>query len=184
MQSREGAGRRTWWLVHLSAALVLTFCAVSVKAAPSLRAGDIPPDLQLETFKGERVRFADLRGKVVILSFWATWCPPCRKELPVLAGIQGKATREKLVVLAVNWKQSEQEFRAFARAIGTVDLTLISDESGSIGRKFAVNGIPHMVLIGRDGKIAAIHVGYADAGLPGLANEINTLLSQPAPPNS
>jgi thiol-disulfide isomerase/thioredoxin len=137
---------------------------------PKLRVGDLPP-----AKLGWHVKLPDYQGKIVIISFFASWCGPCRKELPVLSGIQKAASRDKVVVFAVNWKEDDQQFRAIERALKSYDLTLISDESGYLGNEYDVDAIPHMIVVGRDGKIASIHVGYGEEQLPELVAEINAL---------
>lgn len=154
---------------------ILTFPAY---ADQPLQVGDVPPDNLGKASSGGRVKLSDYRGKIVIISFWASWCPPCRRELPVLAGIQKKATRDKLVVFAVNWKESHDQYRTIARALKDVDLTLISDENGHFGVDYGVKAIPHMIVIGRDGRIAAVHVGYGEDEIPILVREINGLWAQ------
>ena len=150
-------------------------------AAHNIRVGDAPPDVIGKTASGEAVHLADYRGKIVIISFWASWCKPCRQELPVLAGMQQQATRNRLVVLAVDWGESADEFRTIVKTFSKIDLTLISDESRRLGAIYNVKGIPHMVVIGRDGKVAAVHEGYAEEEFPKLADEINALWTQTAP---
>jgi len=158
-------------------ALSLLLLAPAI-ASGKLQVGDSPPDKLGRTSTGEHVRLADYRGKIVIISFWASWCGPCRRELPVLASIQEKATRDKVVVLAVNWRQSADQFRSIKQILKKTELTLISDESGSAGRAYDVDAIPHMIVVGRDGKIASIHVGYSEAEIPQFVDEINDLWSQ------
>ena len=103
----------------------------------------------------------------------------------MLAGLQKAATRDKLDVFAVNWQQDVDVFWRIQRALHGVDLTLVSDSSGYIGRKYDVDSIPHMVILGRDGRIAAIHVGYGESEIPALVNEINSLWTQaPTPATS
>jgi peroxiredoxin len=97
-----------------------------------------------------------------------------------LVYLEKKATREKVVVLSVNWRQSYDEFRKIKKIfkdMGT-DITLISDERGRAGEAYGVKGIPHMIIVGRDGKIAAIHVGYSEEELPLLVDEINSAWSK------
>jgi thiol-disulfide isomerase/thioredoxin len=158
--------------------------AIPAYAKPPLQVGDTPPETLGRASTGGTVKLGDYRGKIVIISFWASWCPPCRKELPVLAGIQKNATRDKIVVFAVNWKESEDRYRAIIRAFRDVDLTLVSDESGYLGDKYAVKAIPHMIIIGRDGRIAAVHIGYGESELPNLVKEINELWNPPSGPTT
>jgi peroxiredoxin len=163
------------------ACLFLGF-ALAATAAHSgeLKVGDMVPDDLGRDATGNRVHLSDYRGKLVIVSFWASWCGPCRKELPVLATIQKKGTRDKIAIFAVNWRESADQFRQIRHAFKDIDLTLVSDESGRFGRQYGVNGIPHMVVIGRDGRIAAVHVGYGESEIPVLVDEINSLWNKPA----
>jgi thiol-disulfide isomerase/thioredoxin len=145
------------------------------------KVGDAPPADDLgKDASGNRIHLSDYRGKIVIISFWASWCGPCRKELPVLAAIQKSGTRDKIAVFAVNWQESRDRFLQIKRALKTDDLTLVSDESGHYGAKYGVDGIPHMVIIGRDGRVAAVHVGYGESEIPVLVDEINALWNKPA----
>jgi peroxiredoxin len=132
---------------------------------------------------GWHAKLSDYRGKIVIVSFWASWCPPCRKELGVLAAIQQQATRDKVVVFSVNWQENAQRFQQLKRFFKdkNLDLTLISDEDGYIGRQYGVQAIPFMVIIGRDGKIAAVHIGYGDGEIAEFADEINALWNAQPP---
>lgn len=100
----------------------------------------------------------------------------------MLMAVQEQATREKVVVLSVNWRQGYEEFRQIRKVFrdqGT-DVTLISDERGRAGAAYGVKGIPHMIIVGRDGKIAAIHVGYSEQQLPILIDEINAAWNKTA----
>ena len=157
-------------------------CALPAGAANSTgpKVGDAPPVDELgKDASGNRIRLSDYRGKIVIISFWASWCGPCRKELPVLASIQKSGTRDKIAVFAVNWQESHDRFLQIRRALKTDDLTLVSDERGYYGSKYGVSGIPHMVIIGRDGRVAAVHVGYGEGEIPVLVDEINALWNKP-----
>jgi len=165
-------------LAAVTALLLFSLLALSGARAGELKAGDIPPDKLGKTAAGDHVLLSDYRGKLVIISFWASWCHPCRKEQPLLADIQHQATRDKLVVFSVNWRESYDKFLAIKKVLKDVDLTLVSDESGYIGNEYGVKAIPHMVIIGRDGKIARIHIGYSEQNIPALVDEINALLAQ------
>jgi thiol-disulfide isomerase/thioredoxin len=156
--------------------------AFPADAKQPLQVGDVPPENLGRASTGDKVNLSDYHGKIVIISFWASWCPPCRKELPVLATLQKNATREKIVVFAVNWQESDDRFRAIIRTLKDVDLTLVSDENGYFGREYGVKAIPHMIIIGRDGRIAAVHVGYGESEIPHLVKEINGLWNQSSGP--
>ena len=160
-------------IVALGCMLVASFA----QAAPNLQVGDEPPP-KLASY----AKLSDYRGKIVIVSFWASWCAPCRKEIGVLAAIQKQATRDKVVVFSVNWQESFKRFQQIRHSLKDADLTLISDENGYIGHQYNVKAIPYMVIIGRDGRIAAIHIGYGEGEIPVLVAEINSLWNAPANP--
>jgi thiol-disulfide isomerase/thioredoxin len=142
-------------------------------AAAKLKVGDFPPPKLAWS-----VKLSDYRGKIVVISFWASWCPPCQKEMALLAGLQKAATRQKLVIFAVDWREDYDRFRRIKAALQPYDLTLLSDPDGYLGRKYDVDSIPHMVILGRDGRIAAIHVGYSESEIPLLVKQINSLWTQ------
>jgi hypothetical protein len=92
------------------------------------------------------------------------------------------ATRDKIVVFAVNWKESDDRYRAIIKTLQGVDLAFISDESGYFEGEYGVKAIPHMIIIGRDGRIAAVHVGYGESEIPTLVKEINGYWAQSSMP--
>lgn len=163
---------------YLISLMLFTFTATIAQAAP-YNIGDTPHDL-LGKYRGKEVKISDYRGKVVIISFWATWCPPCMKELPVLSGIQKSAGTDELQVIAINHKEGANQFRRIVKALDGTPMQLLSDPKGRTGKHFGVEGIPHMVIVDRDGKVAAVHIGYGDSQLPALVNEINEIASRPS----
>jgi thiol-disulfide isomerase/thioredoxin len=144
------------------------------------KVGAPAPDFTAYSYvTGARTTLADERGKVVILTFWATWCAPCRMELPNLEAIQEKVGKDQLVVLAVNFRESEETLRYLKKSAKEAGwkITMLMDEKGTVSDKYAVHSVPHMVLIGRDGKIAAVHSGFGEGSLDEILPEVNAALT-------
>ncbi len=154
--------------------LFLSLSSFYVVAKP-YEVGNIPFDLIGKDIDGSEIRISDFKGKVVIVSFWASWCGPCRKELPVLSGIQKNATTEKLQVISINIDENRKVFKKITEILTGTQMKLVSDAQHRIGKKYGVQGIPHMVIINADGKVAAVHIGYGESQLPELINQINEI---------
>ena len=146
--------------------------ATAALAAPEV--GDVPPSYLGKDRQGQKVRLEDLRGKVVIVTFWATWCPPCRKELPVLETLQQHAG-DRVRVIGINIEQP-RAYRPMKRRLKDYTMTLINDYSGRTKKRFGVSGIPHLVMIKKDGTVAAIKRGYTEAMVPAMIDEVNALM--------
>lgn len=164
-------------------AYILLACLIATGAnakSKTLEIGQVPPDYIGKTMDGTKLNVSDFAGKVVVVTFWATWCAPCRAELPVLEAIQRQVPNEVKVV-AVNYKEDRRIFRKAVKSLDGYELTFTRD-SGSISRKYKVKGIPNMFIIDRNGTIANIHVGYGEGMIPRLADELNALIRQKAAP--
>lgn len=159
------------WITVLASAMLLF--ATAALAAPEV--GEVPPSYLGKDRQGEKVNLEDLRGKVVIVTFWATWCPPCRKELPVLETLQEVAGEDRVRVIAINIEQP-RVFRSVKRRLKDYSMTLINDYRGLVKKRFGVKGIPHLVMIKKDGTIAAIKKGYTEEMVPPMIDELNDLL--------
>lgn len=154
--------------------LALALFSTGLFAAPN-QVGDIPFDIIGKTLEGDEIKVSDYNGKVVIVSFWASWCGPCKKELPVLIGIQKSATPEKLQVISVNIDEDRQLFKKLVDIIANTQIKLVHDGKKKTSKKYGVEGIPHMVIIDAQGKVAAVHIGYGESQLPALIDEINKI---------
>ncbi len=164
--------------------LCCCFCANAANAG--IKPGDTPPDSLGTTLDGQTVSLASLYGNVVVISFWATWCHYCMKEMPVLAGLQSLATQRHLPlqVVSVDYRESHETFRRSAQLLKKrlPNLLLSWDRRGAIGAPYgAAGGIPVMVMLHRDGTVANIHIGYGEKMLDSMVAEINGLLNEPAP---
>jgi Thiol-disulfide isomerase and thioredoxins len=147
--------------------------------------GEAPPDALGTTQRGQVVTVSSLHGKVVVISFWATWCGYCMKELPVLANLQSLATERglPLQVVAINHREDRDIFVRASRTLrkDLPGLLVTWDRDGTLGKPYGVEGIPVMVMLHRDGTVAHVHVGYGEDMLDSLVAEINALLAEPPP---
>ena len=165
--------RKTTFVALLLGSLVLAPAGFATEVGQ-------PPHDQVGTVDGEAVRLSDQPGKVRVVTFWASWCPPCRKELPVLAQIQSKVGTDQLQVYAINYMESERTFRKLSRQLGDAsDMLFLHDADGAVGAAYGVQGIPFMVILDREGNVAYLHRGYVDSVLDQLIDELNTLLAAP-----
>jgi len=149
----------------------------SVNAYSKLEIGDIPPNYLGKDSDGEQVNLEDNKGKVVIISFWASWCSPCLKELPILENIQNKLGKDKVKVVAVNYKESRKQYRHIKKKLSDLELTLTHDKHGSLGNKFGVEGIPHLFIVGKNGELVYQSVGYGDSSIKKIVKALNKELS-------
>jgi thiol-disulfide isomerase/thioredoxin len=146
-------------------------------AADSPEPGDRAPNvLGKESRSGEEIRVDAHRGKVMVVSFWASWCGPCMQELPVLEGLQQQVSTQRLRVVAINYQESSALYAQHLKKMKGMRMSLIHDESGELAETFGVNGLPHMFMIDHQGRVAHVHQGYSRDELPGLVREINALL--------
>ena len=146
---------------------------------PSLLVGSIPEDELGKDLEGNKIRISDYHGKVVIVSFWASWCGPCKKELPVLAGVVKRVGPNHLQVIAINYRDEYEPYKYVLKVLKDYPIVFLRrDPNSNTAKRYRVKGIPRMIIIGRDGKVAADHTGYGEGMIPVLVEELNTLLAQ------
>ena len=120
--------------------------------------GQTAGDFTLPDLAGRQHSLKDLRGKVVMLDFWATWCGPCRMQMPLVDKLAQEMKEKGLVVFAVNQGESSETARRFFER-NKYSTTALLDQKAEVGRRYKVSGIPTLVIIDREGKIAAHYVG-------------------------
>jgi thiol-disulfide isomerase/thioredoxin len=137
-----------------------------------------------ETFAaldGTRVRLADFKGRVVLVNFWATWCPPCIREMPSLDRLQATLRDRGLAVLAVSIDRGGAKvIRPFAERLGLEHLGLYHDDKGALFKAFGVTGLPTTFLIDRRGQTVGAYPGPAEWDGPEARVLIEHYLRQPA----
>ena len=127
------------------------------------------------TPEGKKMGNDDLKGKLVVLNFWATWCPPCRLEMPSMERLYQEFKGEGLEVVAINFMENEKAITSFLKENGFTFPVLL-DKNGEISRKYGVHGLPVTYLIARNGNLLARSVGYKDWYKPETRQLIGTLL--------
>lgn len=119
-----------------------------------LAVGQSAPAFTATTLDGQPVSLADLSGKLVVLNFWATWCPPCREEMPYFNDVYEQYKDQGLVIIGINLGESEVAVRAFLQRTG-VTFPVIIDQRDRLTRLYDVVPLPTTYVIGPDGRIRA-----------------------------
>lgn len=160
--------RQAWTVAGVVLAVSLFFGLVilpQVRGSSDRLVGVEAPDFSLPVLSGgepdNRLRLANLRGKPVVIDFWASWCPPCRAQAPVLDAFSRKHG-EAVVVLGINTSDEPAKAIAFLKSRG-VSYTSVSDDDGAVGRAYGAETLPTLVMINKVGQITAVRRGLVSA---------------------
>jgi len=127
---------------------------------PAPQKGFLAPDFELQTITGEVVKLSDLRGQAVLVNLWATWCPPCRAEMPAIEKVYNQYKDDGLVVLAVNmtYQDTQSNIAPFVAEYG-LTFPILLDQMGSVGTAYQLRSLPSSFFINRDGIINEVVIG-------------------------
>jgi len=120
--------------------------------------GDKAIDFTLEDLSGKKVKLSDFRGKVVLINFWASWCPPCREEMPALQAVYQDKQSENLVVLAVDIQEDSDTVSRFVQKLG-LTFPIAMDTEGEVTEAYGIDSIPSSFFVDKSGTIRAISIG-------------------------
>ncbi|MDQ4075467.1 MAG: redoxin domain-containing protein [Chloroflexota bacterium] len=159
-------GRANRWLGWMAVVIVLGVAWIALSRVPDAtslqghapRAGFIAPDFILRSLSGEEVRLADYRGQGVLLNFWATWCAPCRAEMPAIQQVADAYAEEGLVVLLVNRAEREGAVRGFVEQTGVTAPVLLDPEDVAADA-YRIGAMPTTFFIDRSGRIQEVTIG-------------------------
>lgn len=127
-------------------------------AAPAPVKGAPAPNFTLSTLDGDTVTLADFRGQVVLVNFWATWCGPCKAEMPLLQDRYTTLQGSGLEILAVNIGEDEELVRPYVNDLG-LDFAIVLDPELTVNDEYRVLGYPTTITVDRDGNVVDVHVG-------------------------
>ncbi len=117
------------------------------------------PDFTLKSASGENLRLSELRGEVVMINFWASWCGPCRQEMPLLEELYNQYSPMGFTIVGVNVEEDSSKAREMLKDI-PVNFPVVFDNKSTVSRLYDVVAMPSTVLVDRDGNIRYLHRGY------------------------
>jgi len=161
-------------LPALLAALIVAIASSPAAAAASAASA---PDFTLPARDGGTVRLADLKGQVVMINFWATWCGPCRQEMPLLARLHEKYEALGFTLLGVNVEPDSAPAVAWLKGV-PVQFPILFDTQSSVATGFGVEGMPSSVFLDRTGKVRYVHRGFQPGDEAKYADMIRSLLKE------
>ncbi len=129
-------------------------------------AGDAAPDFTLEDTKGNKVTLSALRGKIVMVNFWATWCPPCKEEMPSMEKLNKIMAGEDFVMLAVNTEENGRSVVPAFLKNNPHDFTVLYDDTGTVQQQYGVYRFPESFIIRKDGTVDKKVIGAIDWASP------------------
>ncbi len=173
------------WIACVALVMVCALSGYSLRADDadtSTLEGKPAPDFSCKTLDGKDFQLSALKGDVVMIDYWATWCPPCRASLPHVNDISKDADYKSkgLKVFAVNSKEETAKVQKFVDD-NKFTFTVPLDVAGEFGKKYLVQGIPTTVIVGRDGSIKKVFIGYGPGMEEPVKKAIESALAEAKP---
>jgi peroxiredoxin len=145
--------------------------------AQALSPGEVVPEVGIADLQGKPVKLAEMRGKVVLVDFWASWCAPCREELPWLEKLYAAHRARGFEVVAVNQDESVENARRFLKA-HPLTFRVAHDIGGKVADRFSPAKMPSSFLIDGKGKVRYVHAGFRAADAKSIEAEVSKLLAE------
>ncbi len=159
----------------------LMIFALAVHAAAVATAADLngkpAPDFALKSASGDNLRLSEYRGDVVMINFWATWCGPCRQEMPLLDDLYARYKRVGFNLLGVNIDDDSNKAMSMIRELG-VTFPVLFDSDKAVSKLYDVNAMPVTVLIDREGQVRFVHHGYKSGYEQKYLDQVRSLLRE------
>ncbi len=157
--------------------IVLMVCASTFLLTTVHAESEMAPNFTLKSRSGENVKLSELRGQVVLVNFWASWCGPCRQEMPVLEKLYKKYRALGFVVLGVNVDDDPAQAESLLKVIN-VSFPILFDSDKKISEKYKITAMPSSFFVDRDGKLRSEHKGYLPEYDLLYKNEIKKLIRE------
>ncbi len=170
-----------WWRIGRWGAALLVIGLIAllswgvVRGANGPRDSGIAPDFSLTSFNGQTITLSQLRGQVIVINFWASWCQPCRQEAPYLERTWRKYKDKGVTFIGVNWVDTQKEAIAY---LAEFNITYFNgvDVGTRIAQAYRIQGIPETFFVDKTGRLRGVHIGPMAA--PQLDNKIDELLNE------
>lgn len=163
-------------LARLMGVLLCALLAAAAAAQAQPIGQPLPIDELGRSRSGDTVLASAHRGKLLVVTLWASWCGPCRKELPILEALQRTVGKERLAVVAVN-QEDRDTFRNLMRNMPPEwTLTFTRDVEQRVAKAVGKKGIPHLIIVDPQGVVARVRVGYGEDSVQEIVDDVNELM--------
>jgi thiol-disulfide isomerase/thioredoxin len=159
----------------LGLALLAALLAMPIASAEALKGP--APDFVLKSNGGKNVRLSELRGQVVMINFWASWCGPCRQEMPLLDELHSRYKGLGFTVLGVNVEEDSRKADGLLRQI-PVSFPVLYDTENAVSEMYGVNAMPTTVMVDRNGNMRYLHKGYQPGYEVAYQEQVRTLIRE------
>ena len=188
--SRKSASRKFWFLTVLCLTMLIVSASylmsaqnrpINYKLVPNLQAmkdRSPAPQFTLPNLEGGEIGLRDFRGKLLMLNFWASWCVPCREEMPAMERLYQKYRNQGFVILGINLQDNKKNAVAFVKEL-RITFPVAFDPNGEVGRLYGAWGLPATYLIDGNGIALARAWGPIDWFTPGARELVEMILEQP-----
>jgi len=161
---------------NLTLGLLVTVVAATSLASSGLE-GQAAPDFALKSSTGENLRLSEYRGDVVMINFWATWCGPCRQEMPLLDELYTRYKRVGFHLLGVNIDDDSRRAMQMIEELG-VNFPVLFDARKEVSKLYEVEAMPVTVLVDREGNVRYVHHGYKPGYEEKYLDQVRSLLRE------
>lgn len=157
--------------------LAILLAGVGAAAVADIDTPSAAPDFTLKSATGENLRLSDLRGEVVMINFWASWCGPCRQEMPLLDEIYSQYKPMGFTILGVNVEEDTTKARKMLQD-NPVDFPVLFDKQSEVSKLYNIVAMPSTILVDRDGNVRYLHRGYKPGFEDAYQQQVRTLIRE------